>query len=72
MRDDTDILTFNNIVKDVRFTGEGEKYSERKRFVLSGLPKRGAGIENRMVDERSDDLQGGVLIIVIPSHIIDT
>ena len=73
MKNEDDILMMFNIVRDLAYTGVGDKKSNRKTFFIKTLPKLAEGIQNKTFDEvvdDSDDIQGGVKII-IPSNNID-
>ena len=75
MKDENDILMRYNIIRDLGYTGDGDRDSKRKTFFLKKLPKLVNDIQNKTFDEindDSDDLQGtGVRKIIIPSNIID-
>ena len=69
MKNGKDILTMNNIIKDLGYTGVGEGDSKRKTFLTITLPK--------LVDEIQkeafvgNDLEGQGIKISIPSNILD-
>ena len=46
MRNENDILMLNNILRDDKYTGEGDKPSNRKKF-FTELPKRVNEIQNK-------------------------
>ena len=74
MKNENDIFTMYNIVKDLGYTGVGDKKSNRKTFFTISLPKVVDDLQNKTFDEitdDSDDLQGEAVKIIIPSNIID-
>ena len=74
MKNENDILMMNNIINDLGYTGVGDKKSNIKTFFTTILPKLVENVQNKSFDEiidDSDDLQGEVLKIIIPSNIID-
>ena len=74
MKNESDILMMNNIIRDLRYTGRDDRDSKRKTFFLKKLPKLVNDIQNRTFEEitdDSDDLQGEGFKIIIPSNIID-
>ena len=74
MKNESDILMMNNIIRDLRYTGRDDRDSKRKTFFLKKLPKLVNDIQNRTFEEitdDSDDLQGEGVKIIIPSNIID-
>ena len=74
MKNDDDFLMLYNILKDVKYTGIGDRPSNRKKFFTETLPKKVSEIQNIRFDETtddSDDLQGEGVKIIIPSNIID-
>ena len=69
MKKDSDILMMNNIINDIGYTGDVNKKAKRENFLLIGLPKKVAEIENK---ELSDDLEAnGLKNFFIPNNIID-
>ena len=74
MKDENDILMMYNIIRDLGYTGDGDRDSKRKIFFNKKLPKLVEDIQNKTFDEITDDSDGlqreGVKII-IPSNIID-
>ena len=76
MKNENDILMMNNFIKDLEYTGIGDKKSSRKLFFSKTLPNIFEDIQNRTFEEitdSSDDLRGhGVHKIIIPSNIIKT
>ena len=73
MKNESDILLMNDIIRDLGYTGREDRDSKRKTFFTKTLPKLVEEIENKIFDkitEGSDDLQEGVKFI-IPSNIID-
>ena len=74
MKNDDDLLMLYNILKDVKYTGIGDRPSNRKNFFTIELPKNFSEINNLRFNENiddSDDLEGEGLKIIIPSNIID-
>ena len=69
MKNENDILTMNNILGDVKYTGRGDKTSQRKTFFAETLPKLVEEIQNKTFNEIDVEDQG--LKINIPSNIID-
>ena len=69
MKNENDILMMNNIIRDLGYTGVGDRDSKRKTFFTIELPKRGEDIQNKTFDEI--DLEGQGVKIIIPSDIID-
>ena len=61
MKNDEDFLMLYNILKDVNYTGRGDRPSNGKTFFKRELPKKVSDIHNMRFDENtddSDDLQG--------------
>ena len=74
MKNESDILMMNNIIRDLGYTGDDDRNSKRKLFFTKTLPKLVNDIQNRTFEEitdDSDDLQGEGVKIIIPSNIID-
>ena len=74
MKNEKDILMMNNIIRDLGYTGDGDRDSKRKTFFLKKLPKLVEDIQNKTFDEildSSSDLEGQGMKIIIPSNIID-
>ena len=75
MKDENDILMMYNIIRDLGYTGDGDRDSERKTFFLKKLPKVVEDIQNKTFEEINDDsnsdLQGQGVKIIITSNIID-
>ena len=74
MKKESDILMMNNIIRDLGYTGRGDKPSERKTFLTETLPKLNKDIRNKTFEEiidDSDDLQGERVKNIVPSNIID-
>ena len=74
MKNESDILMMDNIIRDLGYTGRDDRDSKRKTFFLKKLPKLVNDIQNRTFEEitdDSDDLQGEGVKIIIPSNIID-
>ena len=71
----SDFLMMNNIIRDLNYTGDGNKPSKRKTFFTKTLPKLVEEIQNRTFEEitldSDNDLQGEGVKITIPSNIID-
>ena len=73
MRNENGILLTNNILSDLGYTGIGDRDSKRKIFFTKTLPKLVEKIQNKTLEEITDDsgvLQGGGIKVVIPSNII--
>ena len=63
-----------NIVRDLGYTGRGDKSSKRKTFLRITLPEIVEKFQNKNLDEitdSSDDLQGEEVTIMISSNIND-
>ena len=74
MKNESDILMMNNIIRDLGYTGREDKDSKRKTFLTITLPKLVGELQNKTFDEitdSSDDLHGEGVKINIPSNIID-
>ena len=74
MKNESDILMMNNIIRDLGYTGDDDRDSKRKIFLTKTLPKLVEEIQNKTFEEitdDSDDLQGEGLKIIIPNNIID-
>ena len=74
MKNESDILMMDNIMRDLGYTGREDRDSKRKTFFLKKLPKLVNDIQNRTFEEiidDSDDLQGEGVKIIIPFNIID-
>ena len=74
MENENHILMMNNIIRDLGYTGEGDRKSNRKTFFTTMLPKLVEEIQNKTFEEvtdDSDDLQGEEVKIIIASTIID-
>ena len=70
MKNDTDVLMFNNIIDDIGYTNIGDSSSKRNHFIMEILPEGVAKIENKIVSEdESGDLQGERKKIITPSNI---
>ena len=69
VKKENDILMMNNIIRDIGYTGDGDRESKRKTFLTITLPKLVGEIQKRTFDEF--DLEGQGVKIVIPSNIID-
>ena len=75
MNNDDDFLLFYRILKDVKYTGSGDRPANRKKIFTIDPPKKVSEIHNIRFDENTDDsdsdLQGEGVKIIIPSNIID-
>ena len=74
MKNESDILMMNNIIRDLGYTGDDDRNSKRKLFFTKTLPKLVEEIQNRTFGEiidDSSDLEGQGVKITIPSNIID-
>ena len=75
MKNESDILMMNNIIRDLGYTGREDRDSKRKNFFTTTLPKLVNDIQNKtfeeITDDSDDDLQGEGLKFIIPSNIID-
>ena len=71
MKKESDILMMNNIIRDLEYTGLGDRPSNRKSFLTITLSKIVEEIENRTYEEITLDLQGEGVKIIIASNIID-
>ena len=59
----------NNIIKDIGYTGKGDKNSKRKTFLSVDLPKTVAEMEKRTIEaNQSDELHGNRSKTIIPSN----
>ena len=60
MKNEDDILVMYNLVRDLEYTGTGDRQSNRKIFLTITLPKLVDDIQKKTFDEitdNSDDLQ---------------
>ena len=75
MKNESDILMMNNIIRDLGYTGDEDKPSKRKTFLTITLPKLVDEIQNKTFEEITDnsdsDLQGEGVKNIIPSNMID-
>ena len=74
MKNESDTLMMNNIIRDLGYRGDVDKPSKRKTFLTITLPKLVREIQNKTFEEitdDSDDLQGEGLKIIIPSNRTD-
>ena len=74
MNNDNDFLMLCNILKDVNYTGTGDRPSNRKKFSTIELLKKVSEIQNMIFKENiddSEDLEGEGLKIIIQPNIID-
>ena len=75
MKDENDILMMYDFIRDLGYSGEGDRHSKRKIFFTKKLPKLVEDIQNKTFEEINDDsdndLQGQGVKIIIPSNIID-
>ena len=70
MKNENDISMMNNIIRDLGYTGIGDKKTNRTTFFTITLPKFVEDIQNKTFNEI--DLQGqGIEKIIIPSNTID-
>ena len=69
MKNENDILMMNNIIRDLGYTGVGDRKSNRKTFFTIELAKVSGEIQNKTFDEL--DLEGQGVKIILPSNIID-
>ena len=74
MNNDNDFLMLYNILKDVNYTGNGDRPSNRKKIFTKELPKKVSEIQNMIFNENKDDsdnLEREGLKIIIPSNMND-
>ena len=75
MNNDDDFLMLYKILKDVKYTGSGDRSTNRKKFFTIDLPKKVSEIQNIRFDENThdfdSDIKGEGVKIIIPSNIID-
>ena len=75
MKNESDILMMDNIIRDLGYDGTGDRDSKRKKFFTITLPKLVEDIQNRTYEEitldSDNNLQGEGVKIIIPSNIID-
>ena len=75
MKNDDDFVMLYNILKDIGYTGNKDRRSDRKNFFTIELPKKVSEINNvNFIENTNDsdsDLQGEGVKIIIPSNIID-
>ena len=75
MKNESDILMMNNIIRDLGYTADEDKPSKRKSFFTITLPKLVEEIQNKTFEEitldSDGDLQGEGVKNIIPSNIID-
>ena len=74
MTNENDILSRNIFIRDLGYTGYGDRDSKRKTFFTNKLPKLAEETQNKIFDEINDDsadLQGQGVKIIIPSKVID-
>ena len=75
LKNENDILMLYNIINDLGYTSKGDMKSKRKRFLSEKLPKLVEEIQNKTLEEITDDsdndLEGQGFKIIIPSNIID-
>ena len=75
MKDENDILMMKNIIRELGYTGLGDRNSNRKTFFTKTLPKSVEEIQNKtfeVIMENSDnDLLGEGVKTIIPSNITD-
>ena len=72
MKNEDDILMMYNILRDLGYTGRGDRQSNRKTFLTIRLPRFFYVIQNRTFDEITDDcddLQAvGIENFITPSN----
>ena len=74
MKNENEILMMKNNLNNLGYTGIGDRDSKRKTFFTKTLPKLVEKIQNKTIEEitdDSDDLLGNGVKIIIPSDIID-
>ena len=75
MKKESDILMMSNIIRDLEYTGVGDKPSKRKTFLTITLPELVEEIQNKTFEEitldSDSDLQGDGVNLIIPSNIIE-
>ena len=74
MKSANDILMMYNIIRDLGYKGDDDRYSKRKKFFTKTLPKLAEDIQNKTfegISDGSDDLEGEGVKFIIPSNIID-
>ena len=74
MKNEDDIILMYNIIRDLGYTGIGDRQSNRKTFSTITLPILVEEIQIKTFDEitdNSDDLHGEGVKIDVPSNIID-
>ena len=74
MKSENDILMMYNIIRDLGYKGDDDRYSKRKKLFTKTLPKLVEDIQNKTFEDISDgssDLEGQGMKIIIPSNIID-
>ena len=69
MKSENDILMMNNIIRDLGYTGMGDKPSKRETFFTTKLPELVEEIHSKTFNEI--DLAGQAVKIIILSNIID-
>ena len=69
MKKENDILKMNKVLRDLGYTGTGDRPSKRKTFFTITLPKLVEVIQNKTFDEIV--FQGDGVKIITPSNIID-
>ena len=72
MKNKSDILMMNNFVRDLRYTGIGDRDSKRNKIFIKKFPELAEEFQNETFDEISlnsdSDLQGEGVKIIIPSY----
>ena len=75
MKNENDVLLRKNNIRDLGYTGRGDRQSNRKSFSTITLPKLVDVIQNKTFDEIKDDYDGlqgdGIRKIIILPNIID-
>ena len=75
MKNESDILMMNIIIRDLGYTGEGDRKSNRKTFFTTILRELVEEILNRnfdeIIDSSDNDLEGQGVKTIIPSNVVD-
>ena len=69
MKSENDILMITKIIRDLGYTGDGDRESKRKTFLTITLPKLVDEIQNKTFDEIDLECRG--VKIFNPNNIID-
>ena len=74
MKNESDISKMYNNIRDLGYTGAGDRTTAGKIFLTETLPKLVEKIQNKTVDEiivsSDNDLEGHGVKIIIPSNLI--